>query len=152
MITVKIQENMVQMNLSMKQKQSPRHREQTHGCQGGCDQGRGRLGGWGEQMQTITQRRDKQQDPTVQTGNSIQYHGITIMEKNIKKSVQRNSLLVQRLGLHTFTARAQMQPLVRKLRSCKLFGQGKKKYMCVHLSHCVVQKKLVQHRKSTVFQ
>ena len=37
MITVKIQENMVQMNLSMKQKQSPRHREQTHGCQGGCD-------------------------------------------------------------------------------------------------------------------
>ena len=28
-------ENMIQMNLSLKQKQNHRHREQTHGCQEG---------------------------------------------------------------------------------------------------------------------
>ena len=72
--------------------------------------------------------------------------------KEYKKSVQRNSLAIQWLGLSAFTARAQMQPLVRELRSCRQLSQGKKKYMCVHLSHCVVQKKLIQHCKSTVFQ
>ena len=35
-IVLKIQENMVQMNLFMRQKQSHRYREQTHGFQGGC--------------------------------------------------------------------------------------------------------------------
>ena len=32
---------MIQMNLLMKQKQSHRHRGQTHGCQGGGREGRG---------------------------------------------------------------------------------------------------------------
>ena len=35
---------MAQMNLSMKQKQTHRHREQTCGCQGGWGM---RDGGWG---------------------------------------------------------------------------------------------------------
>ena len=38
---------MTQMNLSMKQKQTHRHREQTCGCQGGGDLGRVGVGGWG---------------------------------------------------------------------------------------------------------
>ena len=38
------------MNLSMKQKQTHRHREQTGGCQGGGIWGRDGVGGWGEQM------------------------------------------------------------------------------------------------------
>ena len=39
---------MTQINLSMKQKQTHRHREQTCGCQEGVA-GEG-LGGWGQQM------------------------------------------------------------------------------------------------------
>ena len=35
------------------------------GCQGGGRVGEGGLGGWGEQMQTIIYRVDKQQGPTV---------------------------------------------------------------------------------------
>ena len=35
------------MNLSMKQKQNHRHREQTGGCQWGGGQGRDGVGGWG---------------------------------------------------------------------------------------------------------
>ena len=38
------------MNLSMKQKQTHRHREQTGGHQGGGGWGRAGVGGWGEQM------------------------------------------------------------------------------------------------------
>ena len=49
------------MNLSMKQKQIPGHREQTYHCQGGWRVGRDELGSWDEQMQTITWRLDKQQ-------------------------------------------------------------------------------------------
>ena len=37
---------MKQMNLSMKQKQTLRHREQTCGCQGGGGWGRDGVGGW----------------------------------------------------------------------------------------------------------
>ena len=50
---------MTQKNLSMKQKQTPRHREQTGGCQGVG------VGGGGIQRQTIIYRKDKQQGPTV---------------------------------------------------------------------------------------
>ena len=57
---------MTQMNLSMKQKQTHRHREQTCGCQGGGEWGRDGLGVQGWQMQTITLRMDKQQGLTVQ--------------------------------------------------------------------------------------
>ena len=38
---------MIQMNLSMKQKQAHRYREQTCGCQGGGGVGEGRIGGLG---------------------------------------------------------------------------------------------------------
>ena len=54
------------MNLSMKQKQIPGHREQTDHCQGGERVGRDELGGWDEQMPTITQRLDRQQGLTVE--------------------------------------------------------------------------------------
>ena len=37
---------MSQMNLSMKQKQTHRHREQTYGCQGGRECRRVGLGVW----------------------------------------------------------------------------------------------------------
>ena len=50
------------MNLSMKQKQTHRHREQTGGCKGGVGGG---LGVWDYQMQTIIYRMDEQQGPTV---------------------------------------------------------------------------------------
>ena len=53
------------MNLSMKQKQTHRHREQTGGCQGG--------GGWrrdgmeaGVSRWKLLYRMDKQQGPTVE--------------------------------------------------------------------------------------
>ena len=46
---------MTQMNLSMKQKQIPGHREQTDHCQGGERVGRDELGGWDDQMPTITE-------------------------------------------------------------------------------------------------
>ena len=38
------------MNLSMKQKQTHGHREQTGGCQGGEGWGSDGVGDWGEQM------------------------------------------------------------------------------------------------------
>ena len=52
-------------NLSMKQKQTYRHREWTGGCQGGRQWGRDRLGVWDLQIQTIIYRMDKRQGPTV---------------------------------------------------------------------------------------
>ena len=62
------------MNLSTKQKQICRYREQTCGCQGGKGWGRVKLGVWDQQMQTIIYRMDKQQGPTVySTGDYNQY-------------------------------------------------------------------------------
>ena len=61
------------MNLSTKQKQTHRHKEQTCGCQGEKRWGRDKLGVWGQSMQTIVYRMDKQLGPTVySTGNYIQ--------------------------------------------------------------------------------
>ena len=54
------------MNISTKQKQTHRRREQTCGCQGGGGWGRDGVGVWGQQMQTSIYRMDKQQGPTVQ--------------------------------------------------------------------------------------
>ena len=51
------------MILSMKQKQTNRHREYTCGC--GEVDGKDGLGVWGYQMQTIIHRMDKQQSPTI---------------------------------------------------------------------------------------
>ena len=53
-------------NLSMKRKQTHRHREQTCGCQGGERWERVGLGVWDQQMETGIYRMDKQQGPTVQ--------------------------------------------------------------------------------------
>ena len=50
---------MTQMTLSMKQKQTHRHREQTCDCQGESVVGRDRLEVWDQQMQTIIYRVDK---------------------------------------------------------------------------------------------
>ena len=55
------------MNLSVKQKQTHRHREQS------CVGGREGLGVWNQQMQTIIHRMGKQQGPTDSTRNYIQY-------------------------------------------------------------------------------
>jgi len=38
---------MAQMSLSMKQKQTHRHREQIYGCQGGVEMGEGCIGSLG---------------------------------------------------------------------------------------------------------
>ena len=51
------------MNLSMEEKQRLRCREQTCDCQGPV--GKDGLGVWDQQMQTIINRMDKQQGPTV---------------------------------------------------------------------------------------
>ena len=64
---------MTQMNLSTKQKQTHRHREQTYGCPGGGKIGREGVGGWDQQMQSIIYRIDKQQGPAVQRREYIQY-------------------------------------------------------------------------------
>ena len=48
------------MNVSMKQKQTHRHGEQTSGCPGGGRWERDGGGVWDQQMQTITYRMDKQ--------------------------------------------------------------------------------------------
>ena len=48
------------MNLSTKQKQIHRHREQTCGCQGGGKRGVGWTGSLGLEIQTIIFRLDKQ--------------------------------------------------------------------------------------------
>ena len=68
------------MNLSMKQKQTHRHREQTCGCQRGEGWGRDGLGVWDQQMQTIICRMDKQQCP-----NYIQYPVINHNGKEYEK-------------------------------------------------------------------
>ena len=54
------------MNLSTKQKQTHRHRQQTCGCQGRGEWGREGLGVWDQQIRTIIGRMDKQQGRTVQ--------------------------------------------------------------------------------------
>ena len=53
------------MNISMKQKQTHRHREQTCGCQGGGGR-EDKLGVWDQQIQTTIYKVDKRQGPTVQ--------------------------------------------------------------------------------------
>ena len=57
---------MTQINLSMKQKQTHRHKEQICGRQGGGEWERDKLGVQDQQIQTIIYTIDKQQGPTVQ--------------------------------------------------------------------------------------
>ena len=54
------------MNLSTKQNQTHRYREQTRGCQGEEGWGKDEEGVWDQQRQTIIYRMDKQHGPTVQ--------------------------------------------------------------------------------------
>ena len=57
---------MVQMNLSTKQKQTHRHREQTYGYQRGkVEVGRDKLGVRDQLIYTTIYKIDKQQGPTV---------------------------------------------------------------------------------------
>jgi len=53
------------MNLSMKQKQIHRHREQTYGCQGLGESVKDLLGVWDHQRQTTICKMDKHQSPIV---------------------------------------------------------------------------------------
>ena len=57
---------MAHTNLSTKQKQTQRHREWISGWRGGWGKEWDRLGVWGQQMQTLTFRMDKQCDPAAQ--------------------------------------------------------------------------------------
>ena len=52
-------QNVAQISLSTKQKQTPGHREQTCGCLGGGDRKWDGQGVWGWWMQTVTFRMDK---------------------------------------------------------------------------------------------
>ena len=54
------------MIMSIKQKQTQRHREQTCGCQGRGGREWDGLSVWGQQMQNITFGMNKQQGPTIQ--------------------------------------------------------------------------------------
>ena len=47
--------------------------------------------------------------------------------ENIKKNKTGNSLVIQGLGLSTFTAGARVQSLVRELRSCQPCGTAREK-------------------------
>ena len=53
------------MNVSTKQKQTHRHREETFSCPGAGEREWDGLGVWGQQMQTIIYIMDKQQGLTV---------------------------------------------------------------------------------------
>ena len=57
---------MTQMNLSTKQKQTYRRREQTCGCHGEVQRGRDGPGIWGWWLKTITYGIDKPPGPTVE--------------------------------------------------------------------------------------
>ena len=72
------------MNLSMNQKQTHRHRDQTCGCQGGGWVGEACTGNQGLVDANYYIQNDKQ-DPTLSTGNYIQYPGINHNGKEDKK-------------------------------------------------------------------
>ena len=57
------------MNLSTKQKQTHRQREETCGSQGGAGRERGGLGVWGWGTPNVTYRREKRQGLLYSSGN-----------------------------------------------------------------------------------
>ena len=74
------------MNLSMKQKQTHRHREQTCGYRGGGNWGRDGLGVWVSRCKLLHIDWINNKVLLYSTGNYIQY---PVTEKNIKKNVYK---------------------------------------------------------------
>ena len=75
------------MNLSTKQKQIHKHREQTCGCQG---EGGGQGMGWEDAVsrcKLLHREWINSKIPLYSTRNCIQYPVITIMEKNMKTNI-----------------------------------------------------------------
>ena len=90
---------MIQMNLSMKQKQTHRHREQTCGCQDGC----GAEGGMAWEVGTsrckllyIEWKNNKVL--LYNTGNYMQY---TVINHNEKEYIYITSSLCYRTEINT---------------------------------------------------
>ena len=75
------------MNSFTKQKQTHRHRKQIYAYQRG-NVGRDKLGVWDQQMQTTIPKLDKQQVPTVQHREFIQY---PIINHNGKEYVYKHA-------------------------------------------------------------
>ena len=93
---------MTQMNLSTKQKQTHRHREQTCGCQGGVGLGEGWIGSLGLAVANgwINSRWINNKVLLYSTGSYIQYPGINHNGKEYEKECvymyNRISLLYSR--------------------------------------------------------
>ena len=81
---------MTQMNLSAKEKQTHRHREQTWGCQGGGKVGEGYVGSLGlaDANYIYIEREWINKVQLYSTGNYIQYPVINYNGKNMKKNVR----------------------------------------------------------------
>ena len=75
------------MNISMKQKQTHRCREQTCGCQGGGGWEREGWGVWDQQMQTIIYRWINNKVLLYSIANHIQYPMINHIGKGYFKKV-----------------------------------------------------------------
>ena len=78
-------ENKTQVDLSVKQTQTKRVDLWLPKERG--ESGREGLGVWDWQMQTMIQRMDKQQGPSVSTGNCIQYHVINHHGKEYQRRI-----------------------------------------------------------------
>ena len=76
-------ESMIQMNLFTKRKQTHRHKKQTYGYLRGKDGNK--PGVQDQQIQTTIYKIDKQQGPTVQHRNYVQYLVITYNGKEYEK-------------------------------------------------------------------
>ena len=88
--------NMAPMNRLTEQKQSPRHREQTWGCQGGGEREGDGWGAWGLQMQTMSWRMDTTCGPAVQHRELSPVSEIKHDGKEYKKRVHKKHKEVDR--------------------------------------------------------
>ena len=86
-------ESMIQMNLFTKRKRTHRHKKQTYGYLRGKDGNK--PGVQDQQIQTTIYKIDKQQGPTVQHRNYVQYLVITYNGKEYEK--EYNVLLIKKL-------------------------------------------------------
>ena len=76
------------MNVSMKKKQAHRFREEICDCQGGGALRQGRMGVRDQQMRTVIYITDKQQGPTIQHRELIQYPVINHNGKEYEKDLK----------------------------------------------------------------